>query len=310
VVVSIAASSRAGLALLAALALLVVASGCGADGGPPQEPRAARRAPANRGLPSTVSECLALRDPSAGVAAYASDGTRLPFDVHAGHEPGTAPRCGPGELRVMRLEVLSVGGRLTYVRRGGCQTPCVDRQATAHVPAAAFAVPIGLLPAAARRGDGAALPGCDAVVHSAPQRAGRELARMFYKRPTETPGGRAASPDVGARWSNYGDPGTVYAGRGGAAAADYTYLLWNLPRTARGVLHGGGIVRAVIARGQAIHLCPGARLTLPAFDDAGHPDGRVQFAYAEIDPAAGEAAYGWVLAAYTYAAAPTRRLTT
>lgn len=302
--------TRSSTPALAVLALLVAASGCGADGGPPPVPRAARRAPANRGLPSTVSACLALRDPSAGVAAYASDGTRLPFDVHAGHEPGTAPRCGPGALRVMRLEALRVGGRLTYVRRGGCQTPCVERQATVHVPAAAFAAPIGLLPGAARRGDGAALPGCDTIVHSAPQRAGSELAGMFYKRPAETPGARPAGPDVGARWSNYGDPGTAYPGRRGAPAADYTYLLWNLPRTAGGVLHGGGIVRAVIARGQAIHLCPAARLTLPAFDAAGHPDGRVQFAYAEIDPAAGEAAYGWVLVAYTHAGAPTRRLTT
>jgi len=293
--------------LCAGLALLTLASGCGADASPPP---AARPAPSNLGLASTVSECLPLKDPAAGVPAYASDGARLPFDVRPGHEPGTAPRCGPGELRVLRLESLSIGGQATYVRRGGCQTPCVVRQPTVHVPAAAFARPVRLLAAAARHGDGAPRPGCRTTVHDAAQLAGRELARMFYKRPTETPAGTAIRPDTGARWSNYGDPGALYRGRGGAPAADYDYLLWNLPRTASGVLHGGGIVRAVIARGAAIELCPAARLTLPAFDADGRLDGQVEFAYAELHPAPGAAIFGWVPLAFTYRGGPRQRLTT
>jgi hypothetical protein len=292
-----------------ALALLALAAGCGAAASPAQIPPTRPR-PAARGLPSDVSQCLRLKDPAAGVPAYTSDGARLPFDVHAGHEPGTTPRCGPGELRVLRLEELAVGGRATYVRRGGCQTPCVARQATVHVPAAAFAAPARLLGLAARRGDGAPVSGCRAVVRAAPQRAGRELARMFYKRPSETAPAVPTGGDVGARWSNYGDPGAVYRGRGGLAAVDYSYVLWNPPRTARGVLHGGGIVRAVIARGQAIRLCPAGRLTLPAFDAAGRLDGHVALAYAELAPPGGAVVYGWVMVAYSYDGHPVRRLTT
>jgi hypothetical protein len=284
----------AGLALLA----LALAAGCGAGASSASTPsgRSAGPArPANRGLPSSVSECLRLRDPGAGVAAYASDGTRLPFDVFAGHEPGTEPRCRPDELRILRLATLSAGGRPTYLRRGGCQTPCVVRQATVQVPANAFATPISVLPVAARHGDGAPVRGCEVSVRAAPQLAGRELARMFYKRPAETSPGAAPTPDTGARWSNYGDPGWIYSGPA-AAGADYGYLLWNLPRTAGGVLHGGGIVEAVLARGQPIDLCAGARLVLPAFDAAGRLDGHVAFAYAELRPAV----FGWVMVAYTY----------
>lgn len=260
--------------------------------------------PSNNGLSSDVSECLRLKDPAAGVPAYASDGTRLPFDVFAGHEPGTQPRCRPDELRVMRLETLSVGGRLTYVRRGGCQTPCVVRQATVHVPVSAFSGRIRPLGTAARNGDGRPVSGCHTSVRAAPQLAGRGLAEMFYKRAAETPAGTPRTPDTGARWSNYGDPGRLYRGRTSSVAADYDYLLWNLPRTASGVLHGGGIVEAIIARGQPISLCAATRLGLPAFDAKGRVNGRVEFAYAELRPAPGEAIYGWVMVGYTYAGHP------
>jgi hypothetical protein len=120
---------------------------------------------------------------------------------------------------------------------------------------------------------------------------------MFYKRP----GGRSTTPETGARWSNYGDPGALYAGRAAAAVSDYAYLLWNLPRTPGGVLHGGGIVRAVIAAGQAINLCARtSHLVLPAFDSAGRPDGQVESAYAAIRLRSGAAVFGWVVVGYAY----------
>jgi hypothetical protein len=250
--------------------------------------------PANSGLPADVAECLPLKDPRAGVAAYASDGERLPFDVLAGHEPGTDPRCGPGELRLLRLATLRIDGQPTYVRRGGCETPCRVREATVHVPASAFAAPLDLLPSAAREGDGARVAGCRSLVRDAPQRAGRRLEEMFYKRGDE----RSTSPEVGARWSNYGDPGALYHSPA-AHPADYAYLLWNLPRTPSGVLHGGGIVEAVIARAQPVLLCPVAALELPAFDSAGRADGDVEFGYAELRLGS-QAIYGWVMLAYTY----------
>jgi hypothetical protein len=255
--------------------------------------------PADRGLSSAVSQCLRLKDPAAGVAAYAADGARLPFDVFAGHEPGTQPRCAPDELRVSRLAALTIDGRSTYVRRGGCQAPCVVREATVHVPAAAFAVGVRLLGVAARRGDGAPRAGCRTVVRDAPQLAGRALAAMFYKRPAASTPGPAPSAETGARWSNYGNPGALYA-TGEGPRTSYNYMLWNLPRTPRGVLHGGGIVEAVIARGDPIELCPATALTLPAYAVDGRADGDVEVSYAAIRAGSGTRVYGWVLLAYTY----------
>jgi hypothetical protein len=296
----------------AGLLIAFTAAGCGAGASPlasgaapPQHAPPARLAgasggPANRGLSSAVSQCLRLRDPAAGVAAYAVDGKRLPFDVFAGHEPGTQPRCRSDELRVSRLAELTIDGRLTYVRRGGCQTPCVARQATVHVPAGVFASPVRLLAAAARHGDGAPLAGCGVRVRDAPQVAGRALERMFYKRPTPGQAARGVSTDVGARWSNYGDPGALYRAAG-RRATNYDYLLWNLPRTPRAVLHGGGIVEAVLAQGDPLALCPGTDLTLPAWAADGRPDGDLEFAYAAVRDASGARLYGWVLVAYSYA---------
>lgn len=295
----------------AGLLIAVTAAGCGAGAGslasgaaPPRNASPARLArasdgPANRGLSSAVSQCLPLKDPAAGVAAYAADGTRLPFDVRAGHEPGTQPRCRPDELRVSRLAKLSIDGQPTYLRRGGCQTPCVVRQATVHVPASAFASPLRLLGVAARHGDGAPLAGCRASVRDAPQLAGRALERMFYKRPTRGQAARGISADVGARWSNYGDPGALYRSVTGRAA-NYDYLLWNLPRTPRAVLHGGGIVEAVIAQGDPIELCPGSEETLPSWGADGRADGDVEVAYAALRTGSGARLYGWVLLAYTH----------
>jgi hypothetical protein len=258
-----------------------------------------RTAAANRGLSSAVSQCLPLKDPAAGVAAYTADGARLPFDVFAGHEPGTQPRCRPDELRVSRMASLTIDGQSTYVRRGGCQTPCVVRQATVHVPAGAFAGAVRLLSPAARHGDGAPLAGCRARVRDAPQLAGRALERMFYKRPARSGAGRPLRPDVGARWSNYGNPGALYR-TPAHPATSYNYLLWNLPRTPRGVLHGGGIVEALVAQGDPVALCPVTHLTLPAYGADGATDGSVEFAYATVETGSGAHLYGWVLVAYTY----------
>jgi hypothetical protein len=287
--------------------ILLVAAGCSAGASPPAGGATPRRgasssrrtAAANRGLSSAVSQCLRLKDPTAGVAAYAADGARLPFDVFAGHEPGTQPRCRPDELRVSRMASLTIDGQPTYVRRGGCQTPCVVRQATVHVPAGSFASSVRLLSPAARHGDGAPVADCRAGVRDAPQLAGRALARMFYKRPNVARPGRAIRPAVGARWSNYGNPGALYR-TGGRPATSYNYLLWNLPRTARGVLHGGGIVEAVLAQGDPIELCRATHLTLPAYGADGRSDGDVAFAYATVHTESGAHLYGWVLVDYTY----------
>jgi hypothetical protein len=270
------------------------------------------RAPNNRFAASDVSACLRAKHP-ARVRALALDGARLPFDVAAGHEPGTHPRCGRGELRVLRLQALVVGGERTYVRRGGCRLPCVVPQATVHVRARAFARPLHLLPASARNGNGAPLASCDERVRNAPQRVGRALRRMYYKTPAELRRRRNAgrSGGDGPRWSNYGDPGARYRSRR-RGAAHYNYVLWNLPRTATGVLPGGGLVRAIVRAGQPLALCRGERLELPAFDVRGTANGSVLFGYARVGPDApgAPALHGWVLLGYRYEHEPFVATTT
>lgn len=295
VVVSACGAALAGGSATAALALAIAPAGT-SEGAH----RHAANAPFRESL---ISACVRATRP-ARVRALTFDGARLPFSVAAGHEPGSRPRCRPGELRVLRLQALRIGGERTYVRRGGCALPCVVRQATVHVPASALARPVSLLPHAARNGNGAAVADCRQEVRNAPQHVGADLHRMYYKRPAELRERRNAgrSGGAGARWSNYGDPGVTYRSPTGRRA-HYNYLLWNLPRTRSGLLPGGGIVEAVLRQGQPIALCAGERLSLPSFDRRGAPNGQVDFGYAKVRSDNGSrsyALYGWVLLGYRH----------
>ena len=244
---------------------------------------------------------MRVKDPPR-VPALALDGSPLPFDVATGHEPGSRPRCARDELRVLRLQSLTIGGAPTYVRRGGCALRCVARQATVHVPASALARPVGLLPRSARNGDGARVAGCDDTATIAPQRANADLQRMLYKSPAELRrrANAGRSGGAGPRWANYGDPGPQYDPR-----AHYAYLLWNLPRTRSGVLPGGGIVEAILPAGMQVALCPAEHLRLRSFDARGARNGYVDAVYAEA-----RGLYGWVLAGYRRAGRPYTSTTT
>ena len=297
-------------AAVTCVALLLASSLSGAGAGEGTGDGARRTAANHSFRASPISECVPVRD-RASTPALGFDGARLPFELATGAEPGSRPRCRPGELRLLRLQALSIGGRRTYVRRGGCALPCVVRQATVHVAAAALKRPVRLLGVAARNGNGAAVGGCDRTVRNAPQHVTATLRRMFYKTPAELRRRRAAgrSGGDGARWSNYGNPGATYA-TGGRAATHYNYLLWNLPRTRRGLLPGGGIVEAILPAGAPVALCAAERLRLAAFDRRGARNGHVDFGYAKVrgaSPAGGSyAIYGWVLLGYRYRdASPT-----
>jgi len=277
-----------------------LSAGAGAGAGD-----SARRHAANATFrASLISQCVAVADP-ARTPALAFDATPLPFELATGAEPGTRPRCRRDELRLLRLQALSIGGERTYVRRGGCALPCVVRQATVHVPASSLQRPVSLLPVSARNGNGAPVAGCDRVAYNAPQHVGPALRRMYYKTPAELRRRRNAgrSGGDGARWSNYGNPGATYAS-GGRAASPYNYLLWNLPRARRGLLPGGGIIEATLPAGMRLSLCRGERLTLPAFDRRGTRNGHVNFGYAKVrgaTPGSGSyAIFGWVLLGYRY----------
>ena len=290
----------------AAIAVLAAAVGiaCAPTGGPAAAGPAAPDL--NRPLRSAaIDVCVRPRRPG-GLAAYTADGTRLPFTVAAGHEPGTRPRCRPGELRILRLAALTIAGQPAYLRRGGCQEPCRVRQPTVHLLAGELARPVALLPASVLAGDGAPVTRCPQRLHAAPDLARADLGQLYYKTPADLhrTHRRTGIIGAGARWSNYGDPGRRFR-----PAADYTYLLWNLPRRASGgLLPGGGIVEALIAQGQAIALCAVPTLTLPAFDATGRTAGDVVFGYARA--LASRPLYGWLLLGYRAGRRELRRLTT
>ena len=296
-------------AVLTCVALLLASSLAAAGDEGDGDRDGTRRTAANHSFrASLISECVPVRD-RAGTPALGFDGARLPFELATGAEPGSRPRCRDDELRLLRLQALSIGGERTYVRRGGCALPCRVRQATVHVAAGALRRRVSLLPRSARNGNGAAVAGCDQTVRNAPQQVTATLRRMFYKTPAELRRRRNAgrSGGDGARWSNYGNPGATYASAG-RSPASYTYLLWNLPRTPRGLLPGGGIVEAILPAGAPLALCAGERLRLAAFDRRGARNGHVDFGYAKVrgaSPAGGSyAIYGWVLLGYRYRDAP------
>lgn len=261
------------LALVAAAVLAAAASA------PPAAP--------NTTMPGRVSTCV--RPLRASLPAYTFDGRRLGFAVRSRYEP----RCGRGRLRILRIAPLDVGGQAMYVRRGGCDYPArgsrCARQPTVHVRARDLA-PVALEPRH-RNGNGEqpAAP-CTRPARNDPAAAKSGLERMFYKRPSELPGRSVA----GARWSNYGDQRRRFGGR------PYSYLLWNLPRTAAGVLPGGGIVQAVLSQGQALRLCDVAELALPSYDARGRRNGAVTFAYAAAANA-NMTIHGWVMRGYRHA---------
>ena len=130
---------------------------------------------------------------------------------------------------------------------------------------------------------------------------------MYYKTPAELRARRNAgrSGGDGARWSNYGDPGATYPGPDGAVT-HYNYLLWNLPRTTRGLLPGGGIIEAILPAGTPLALCSGATAAPPGLRRARRAQRarRLRLREGARRPArraASYAIYGWVLLGYRYA---------
>jgi hypothetical protein len=268
------------------LGLAAVLAGCAGAGATPASQPVATQTARNNTMSGHVSMCVRPRHET--IRAYAFDGRLLPFRIAGGHEP----HCRGRGLRILRIQTLVVAGEPTFVRRGGCDRPphasrCA-RTPTAHVLASDLA-PVKLAPGY-RNGNGSAASGCTRAASTDPAAVVRsDLARMLYKRPSDLPGHSVA----GAGWSNYGNPGRRF----GHASANY--LLWNLPRTASGVLPGGGIVEAVLAQGQRLELCDVPAITLPAFDARGRTNGLVRFRYAQASNA-GQTIYGWVLRGYRF----------
>ena len=248
-----------------------------------------------------ISDCYQTNDLNS-IAGFALNGDYLSL-IDETPEPGLDTKhdyCGLGYLRTLRLQTLTVDGRVTYVNRGGgtdTESGLV-RQPTTHVSASDI-IGESLLPTAARNGNGSAPASCaGSVVYARADLVEQsKLDAMSYKKKTNENG------DRGSVWGNYGNPGSRFG-------TTYNYILWNLPRTPSGLLPGGGIVEAVVKPGHAVRLCEVDALWLPgyALDSNGlatdTQNGYVVFAYGRAHSDSGSTIYGWLLLGYSYNGGP------
>jgi hypothetical protein len=251
--------TAAGCALLASFAVPAAASA--------YEPTADY----NRTM-SGISQCLPGKS---GAALFGFDGTYL--NGYSVSPPG--PTCAAGELRVQRLEALRVGGRTTYMNRGGGS----GGQRSGHISSTDL-LQQPTIETWRQNGNGRPSAACTlSLFRAAP---GYIHPHLYYKRPGEVDPGENIS---GAQWANYGDLG------------GYNYLLWNLPRssTADTKLDGGGIPRAVLKTGQYIRQCDVDGAWQEMFNADGTHAGWSIWGYGRINNSDGTTVYGWWLYAHS-----------
>jgi hypothetical protein len=118
---------------------------------------------------------------------------------------------------------------------------------------------------------------------------------MHYTRPQDTRRGS----NRGARFMHYGDPA---ANQGDRHDIHYTYLLWSFVD-----VPGGGMVRALLAPGQAVEACDVRPRTAPSFDSSGERNGSVEAAYVRV-PLEGGDLYGWTVRSHALDAEDERVL--
>jgi hypothetical protein len=225
-----------------------------------------------------VSDCVYPKAKTA-IAAFAFDGSYFPFALDA-KTPWPGCEHAPGSIRVLKLQALTVGGRTTYMSRGGSGKPHV------HIAASDLQRPLSLLAHGARNGNGRGAPGCTFPIYARPIALPQD---MKYK-----PGQPSGS---GASWANYGDPGARFGSHS-------TYVLWNMPRRdARGTeeeVGGGGIIMATIKPRQKLLVCDVTHQHLDAFaPGASTPSGETEWAYVATQNAT-ETLYGWALVTAHY----------
>jgi hypothetical protein len=120
---------------------------------------------------------------------------------------------------------------------------------------------------------------------------------MHYKRPQDV----ASGSNSGTSFMHYGNPG---ADQGHGPRIDYTYLLWSFVD-----VHGGGMVRTLLAPGQIVWPCDVQPITMPSWDRHGAVNGSVTARYVRV--LAGTCPlYGWMVWSHTYGgAAPVAHVT-
>lgn len=235
-----------------------------------------------------ISDCVYPKSRT-GAFTFAFDAS--PAVTFTSKELGKAarwPGCehAPGSIRVLRLQALTIGGRTTYLTRGGTEERGVyPGKAHAHIAASDLQRPLKLASHKERAGLGRATPGCTFPIYARPA----ELpADMKYR-----PGEPATS---GAMWANYGDPGARFG-------TSYTNLLWNLPRRDVGgnesEVKGGGILMATIKPRQRLLVCDVSHQVLDSFTGS-RVTGYTEWVYVATSNGT-ETLYGWFMAGAVHA---------
>lgn len=225
-----------------------------------------------------------------GIAAFGFDGTYMPFGLNAHNDPCPPSSAGEPRVRVLRLQSLTVGGRTTYVNRGGGAAVGSGSQPTVHISASDLRDPVSLLSFATRNGNGRGAPGCTYPIYTYPAGVAGMPGNMYYKTPAEGGG-------PGSEWSNYADPGRRYG-------TDYSYALWNLPRKGTAahtsyLQRGAGIVMATLKSHTRWLACDVSHEIVDSYDGAGNWNGFVEFAYGQVTNGT-ETLRGWLMVGYSY----------
>ena len=227
-----------------------------------------------------VSDCVYPKART-GIAAFAFDGSYFPFALDA----KTAwPGCehAPGSIRVLKLQALTVGGRTTYMSRGGSGKPHV------HIAASDLQRPLG--PAPARR----------------PQRQRPRRARLHLpdlRAPDRAAGGHEVQAGPAGRQRRL--VGQLRRPRRALRLALHVRAVE--PAAPRRRRHGeevggGGIIMATIKPRQKLLVCDVTHQHLDAFaPGSSTPSGETEWAYVATQNG-GETLYGWALVTAHYGA--------
>jgi hypothetical protein len=221
------------------------------------------------------------------------DGTPTGFSL-SDHLAMRAGVCPPGTVRLDLHEIIpSPSGPLVlHVGGHGYQHPGSVKSGELAASDIAGGLPD---PSPAGRGRGAecrlaAEPPYRVSVTSIPH-------AMHYKRPQDV----ASGSNSGTSFMHYGDPG---ADQGGGLRIDYTYLLWSFVD-----VHGGGMVRTLLAPGQLVWACDVQPITVPSWNRHGEVNGSVTARYVRV-LAGTSPLYGWMVWSHTYGgAAPVAHVT-
>jgi hypothetical protein len=244
---------------------------------------AAAIAPASRyDAPGQRHAKVCAKLASAGAPLRFGDGRSTGFSVTR-QLTARSRTCARGSMTLDLHEILpSSSGPLAFQLGGHGYA----HGASAKYGAVSVADVAGPLPAPAPSGGGRGAA-CALATGQAYQVNVRSIpAVMHYKRPQDLSSGS----NSGTSFMHYGDPG---ADQGTGPPIHYSYLLWSFLD-----VHGGGMVRTLLAPGQVVRPCDVSPITMPSWDARGAVNGSVTARYVRV--LAGSCPlYGWMVWSHT-----------